>query len=68
MDVLRDRAFAKDPQKMNGMSVIGKYLAKMRLKMWKDYGWEDTEKLQQQALDKANSKKAEAEAQEAYAK
>ena len=67
-NVLRDRAFAKDPQKMNGMSVIGKYLAKMRLKMWKDYGWEDTEKLQQQALDKANSKKAEAEAQEAYAK
>ena len=27
-NVLRDRAYAKDPYKMNGMSVIGKYLAK----------------------------------------
>ena len=29
-NVLRDKAFAKDPYKMNGMSVIGKYLAKMK--------------------------------------
>lgn len=44
--VLRDRAYAKDPKKMNGMSVFGKYLSKMRLKQWKDYHWEDSEKLQ----------------------
>ena len=44
-NVLRDRAFAKDPQKMNGMSVFGKYLSKMKLKQWKEYGWEDTEKI-----------------------
>ena len=47
-NVLRDRAFAKDPYRMNGMSVIGKYLAKMKLKQWKDYGFADTEKLQEQ--------------------
>ncbi len=44
-NVLRDRAFAKDPYKMNGMSVFGKYLSKMKLKQWKDYSWADTEKL-----------------------
>lgn len=44
--VLRDRAYAKDPKKMNGMSVFGKYLSKMRLKQFKDYHWEDSEKLQ----------------------
>ena len=44
-NVLRDRAYEKDPNKMNGMSVFGKYLSKMKLKQWKDYGWEDSEKL-----------------------
>ncbi len=47
-NVLRDRAFAKNPYKMNGMSVIGKYLAKMKLKQWMQYGYADTEKLQSQ--------------------
>jgi hypothetical protein len=47
-NVLRDKAFAKDPHKMNGMSVFGKYLSKMKLKQWKEYGWADTEKLQSQ--------------------
>ena len=42
---LRDKAFAKDPRKMNGMSVFGKYLSKMKLRQWKDYHWSDTEKL-----------------------
>ena len=40
-----DKAFAKDPMKMNGMSVFGKYLSKMKLKQWKDYSWADTERL-----------------------
>lgn len=47
-NVLRDRAYAKNPQKMNGMSVVGKYLSKMKLKQWKKYTWADSEKLQQQ--------------------
>lgn len=42
---LRDKAFAKDPRKMNGMSVIGKYLSKMKLKQQKDYGQADTERI-----------------------
>jgi hypothetical protein len=48
-NILRDKAMAKandDPRKLNGMSVFGKYLSKMKLKQWKDYGWADTEKLQ----------------------
>ena len=44
-DVLRDRAFAKNPN-LNGMSVFGKYLSKMKLKQWKNYGWADSDKLQ----------------------
>lgn len=46
-NALRDKAFAKNPNKMTGMSVFGKYLSKMRLKQWKDYRWADTEKLQE---------------------
>lgn len=52
-NVLRDRAYAKDPYKMNGMSVFGKYLSKMKLKQWKMYTWEDTERLQVEAEEKA---------------
>ena len=44
-NVLRDRAFAKNPN-LTGMSVFGKYLSKMKLKQFKAYGWEDSEKLQ----------------------
>ena len=58
-NTLRDKAFAKDPKKMNGMSVFGKYLSKMKLKQWKDYSWADTEKLQAQ-----NAEKRAASAQE----
>lgn len=53
-NTLRDRAYAKDPNKMNGMSVFGKYLSKMKLKQWKQYGWADTEKLQ--ALEEEKKK------------
>ena len=60
-NVLRDRAFAKDPIKMNGTSVFGKYLSKMKLKQWKDYGWADTEKLQ--ALNAEKNRVSEEEKQ-----
>jgi hypothetical protein len=46
--VLRDKALAKagdDPRKLNGMSVFGKYLSKMKLKQFKDARWADTERL-----------------------
>ena len=52
-NVLRDRAYAKDPYKMNGMSVFGKYLSKMKLKQWKMYTWADTERLKAEAEEKA---------------
>lgn len=51
-NVLRDRAYEKDPHKMNGMSVFGKYLSKMKLKQWKQYGWKDSEKLQALSKEK----------------
>lgn len=63
---LRDRAFAKDPLKMNGMSVYGKYLSKMRLGQWNDYRWADTEKLEadrKKRAELANKEKEKFEAQ-----
>lgn len=41
---LRDKAYAKDPHKVTGMSVIGKYFAKMKLKQFQGHNsWEDNE-------------------------
>lgn len=64
-NVLRDRAFAKNPEKMNGMSVFGKYLSKMKLKQWKDYSWADSEKVQQLQEEKLKTKAAEKAAADA---
>ena len=52
-NILRDRAYQKDPYKMNGMTVFGKYLSKMKLKQFNKYTWADTEMLKEQA--KANA-------------
>ena len=52
-NILRDRAYQKDPYKMNGMSVFGKYLSKMKLKQWKAYSWADTDRLSAEAEEKA---------------
>ena len=66
-NVLRDKAFAKDPYKMNGMSVIGKYLAKMKLKQWNKYGYADTKKIQEQLeAEKAKKEQALAAEKEKY--
>lgn len=46
---LRDRAFAKNPKKMNGMSVIGKYFTTIKLNQYKNYRWADTDMLNEQA-------------------
>ena len=51
-NILRDRAYAKDPYKMTGMSVIGKYLAKMKLVQWKKYTWGDTEAIKEKNKQK----------------
>lgn len=51
-NVLRDRAYQKDPYKMTGMSVFGRYLSKMKLKQWNKYGWADTEELMREVEQK----------------
>lgn len=66
-NVLRDRAFAKNPN-LNGMSVFGKYLSKMKLKQWKQYGWEDSEKLQALNAEKKRVIEAEREKYEEHLK
>lgn len=73
-NVIRDKAFAKDPYKMNGMSVFGKYLSKMKLNQWRDpktkkqYGWADSEMLQAKFEQKDAERAAEIRAREQMAK
>lgn len=42
-------SYARDPSKVTGMTILGRYLSKMQLKQFKDYRWKDTEFLQQMA-------------------
>lgn len=44
--------YARDPQNVTGMTILGRYLSKMKLKQFKDYRWKDTEFLQQMANNK----------------
>lgn len=47
---LRDRECEKaGPAGLNGKSVIGKYISRMKLKQFKDYTYADTEKIKQEA-------------------
>lgn len=45
-------SYAKDPTKVTGMTILGRYLSKMKLKQFKDYRWKDNEFLQQLANSK----------------
>ena len=67
-NVLRDKAYAKDPLKMNGMSVFGKYLSKMKLKQWKNYSWADTERLKAEHDERMQKEAAQREAAEVQLK
>jgi len=40
-----DKAYAADPLKINGLTVLGKYLSKMKLNQWKDARWKDSERI-----------------------
>lgn len=60
---IRNAAYAKNPDKVNGMSVLGKYLSKMKLKQWKKYTWADTDALNAELGQK---REENAEAKEAY--
>lgn len=55
---LRDRAFAKNPN-LNGKSVIGKYISKMKLKQYADYTWADTERIKIENEEKTKRAKAD---------
>lgn len=63
-NAIRDKAYAAHPKKMNGLSVIGKYLSKMKLKQWKRYGWKDTELLRKQQEELAQQLVQEAATEE----
>lgn len=65
---LRDKAYAKDPLKMNGMSVFGKYISKMKLKQWNKYTWADTERLMAEHESRVQQQQAEREQAEAELK
>jgi len=67
-NILRDKAFAKDPYKVNGTAIFGKYLSKMRLNQWKSYRWRDSEKCQRDAEAKKTKTEEELHAFEAEIK
>ena len=50
---IREKAWAKGKEKMNGMSVLGKYISLMKIKQFKDFGWKDTERLKVEREEKA---------------
>lgn len=58
---LLDR-YAKDPRKTTGMTILGRYLSKMRMKQFSNLTWADTERLRQEA----DAKKAEVMARQGY--
>ena len=35
--------YAKDPDKVTGTTIIGRYLSKMKLNQWKEYRWKDND-------------------------
>lgn len=44
--------YAKDRSKVTGLTILGRYLSKMKLRQWKDYRWKDTAFLQELANHK----------------
>ena len=45
-------SYGKDRSKVTGMTILGRYLSKMKLKQYKDYRWKDSEFLQELANNK----------------
>ena len=45
-------SYAKDKSKLTGMTILGRYLSKVKLKQWRDYRWKDTAFLQELANNK----------------
>ena len=45
-------SYGKDRSRLTGLSILGRYLSKMKLKQFRDYRWEHTEHLQEVANKK----------------
>lgn len=50
-DKLLER-YGKDPTKITGMTILGRYLSKMKLQQWRDKRWDDTEKIEAENIAK----------------
>lgn len=44
--------YGKDPKKVTGLTIIGRYLSKMKLKQWNKYTWADTEALEKESTQR----------------
>ena len=55
-------SYAKDPSKVTGTTIIGRYLSKMKLAQFKQYRWQDSKFLQ----DMANKKTEETMKRQGY--
>lgn len=44
--------YGKDPKKVTGLTIIGRYLSKMKLRQWNKYTWADTEALKKDSTEK----------------
>lgn len=72
-NVLVDKAFAKDPNKVSGSAIFGKYLSKTKLKQFKGKTWADSKDLQAEYEEKTKKeekmkKQFEEEIEEQYKK
>lgn len=54
-NALLEKAYARNPHNLK--PVVGKYLSKMKLKQWKDYGYADSERLQAERNGEAYEEK-----------
>lgn len=44
--------YGKDPKKVTGLTIIGRYLSKMKLRQWNKYTWADTKALEKDSTEK----------------
>lgn len=46
-------------QKVNASAILGKYVSKMKLRQWKEYGWDDSETLEKERKAQIEAKQDE---------
>lgn len=52
--------YGQDPKKISGVTILGRYLSKMKLKQWSDYSFADTQRIaEEQMMVKINQMKAQ---------